>query len=561
MKRYGILFALMILAVSLCAAQQWSPVWKMTTSPYLTLQDITEMGTVKAGFDTDQDGWGELICTWTDLDTNAILMYEADGDNSYKLVWSWVFPFNSALANTYAGIAVGDVNTNGVVDIVTTLPSVVGDDPNPLRVWAFEWSGVVGQHAYGFYDNVSKTYTPSGAWNFGAPDRYDLRPYSLTIEDIDNDGKNELIAGIRAAGAGSMREVIVASVEGDFGAFATWNLEWKYSQSFGGSNYSTTTGDLDRDGKKEIYMFIWNFFTMRIFECSGDKQYTEVFAVDTLTKWEGIDQGALDAVRVADVNSDGVNEMYIAGTEPQNRIYIVTGITDVSAMTPADIKRLYTIPVTAGGKFRSMYIADPDHDGKANLMIGGEANGQIFSLEYKGSGDPADSANWEHEVLFDMFQESGLPTITPRLFYGCPAGDMDKDGKDEYVFVNYSPDFGAWPGDSPLWIIEINSAVDVRQGKSVPEGFGLMQNYPNPFNPSTTIPYRLPVRSRVSLDVFNIYGQHVATIVEGEREAGYYEARWTAKVSSGTYLCRLVVEPLERGSGAYREVRKVLLVR
>ncbi len=139
---------------------------------------------------------------------------------------------------------------------------------------------------------------------------------------------------------------------------------------------------------------------------------------------------------------------------------------------------------------------------------------------------------------------------------------MDKDGKDENVFVNYSPDFTAWPGDSPLWIIEIDVATDVRnEVMGIPGDIQLFQNYPNPFNPTTTIPYRLPVRSRVQLDVFDVYGQHVASIVNGEGEPGYYQATWTGRVSSGTYLCRLVVEPLEGGGSTYRKVKKMLLVR
>jgi hypothetical protein len=111
MRRFALLSAMMIFVIGLSFAQQWSRVWKLTTPPYLTREDITDMGMVKAGFDTDKDGWGEIICTWTDADTNAICMYEADGNNSYKLVWSWVYPFNSSLANSYAGIAVGDPTT------------------------------------------------------------------------------------------------------------------------------------------------------------------------------------------------------------------------------------------------------------------------------------------------------------------------------------------------------------------------------------------------------------------------------------------------------------------
>ncbi|MBE0557234.1 MAG: hypothetical protein IH628_08380, partial [Proteobacteria bacterium] len=435
------------------------------------------MGTVKSGFDTDQDGWGEFICTWTDLDTNAILMYEATADNTWELVWSWVYVYNAATANTYAGIAVGDVNNNDVVDIVTTLPTNLTGlgQPNAPRVWFFEWNGVVGENDYGLFNAGSGTFDPSGSWNFGVADNYDFRPYSLTIEDIDNDGANELIAGIRQAGAGSDRGVVVCSIQGDFGGFFNYEVEWQYFGTFGGSNYSTTTGDLDNDGNKEIYLFIWNSFTMRIFECTGDKQYTEVFAVDELYATQSIDYGALDAVRVADVNNDGVNEMYIAATEPNNKIFIIPGMSDISTMDSTDIKELYTIPVTSGGKFRSMYIADPDHDGNADLMIGGELNGQIFSLEYKGSGDPADSTSWEHHVLFDIFTESGLTTISPRLFYGHPAGDMDKDGKDEYVFVNYSPDYSIWADDVPLWVIEIDVVSDVRdESAGIPEDFQLM---------------------------------------------------------------------------------------
>jgi len=75
-----------ILFSSLMAqAQTWEPVWKMTDVPYLTRDVIDNMAMMKAGFDTDGDEWGEFVCAWTDEDTNAILMYEASGDNVYQL--------------------------------------------------------------------------------------------------------------------------------------------------------------------------------------------------------------------------------------------------------------------------------------------------------------------------------------------------------------------------------------------------------------------------------------------------------------------------------------------
>ena len=80
---------------------------------------------------------------------------------------------------------------------------------------------------------------------------------------------------------------------------------------------------------------------------------------------------------------------------------------------------------------------------------------------------------------------------------------------------------------------------------ALPERFELGANYPNPFNPSTMIPYQLPAAMHVRLEVFNILGQRVATLVDGERPAGFHTASWDATdaageaMGAGVYLYRL----------------------
>lgn len=530
--------------------------------PFQAPQTASEMAIVKAGFDTDQDGWGEFLCAYTDLGENYLLMYEANANNSYDTVWYFKYPLS---ANSFAGIAVGDIDNNGKVDIVTTMPTIANaTNPSPPRLWVFEWNGVVGENKYGNY--TGGAMVPTNEWNFDLPDNIDFRPYSLTIEDIDNDNMNELVVGVRQGGRG--REVLVASVAGELGGFGSWVIEYNLQGLTGGSLYNVSTGDLDNDGHKEVYAFIWDLFTLYIIESTAPDQYAVVDSLKQIFQPSGIDYGALDAVRVTDVNNDGVKEMYIAGTEPNNTLFIITNISDVSTITAADVKPFYHIPVQSGGKFRSMWVADPDKDNKLELMIGGELNGQIFDFEYSGQGLPSDSTSWNNYVAFDIFQYSGFapnatPTISPRLFYGYPAKDMDQDGLDEYVFVNYRSSFSVWSGDAYVWIIEVQAASDVNDNTEMPASFSLKQNYPNPFNPSTKISWHSPEAGWQTLKVYDMLGNEVATLVNEFRPAGTYEVEFSAnggqESGDGNLVSSIYFYRLQ--SGDFVETKKMIYLK
>ena len=83
---------------------------------------------------------------------------------------------------------------------------------------------------------------------------------------------------------------------------------------------------------------------------------------------------------------------------------------------------------------------------------------------------------------------------------------------------------------------------------ALPQGFALGTNYPNPFNPATIIPYELAAISPVKLEVFNILGQRIATLVDGNQEAGSYQAQWDGTdaagqaAAAGLYFYRLTVD-------------------
>jgi hypothetical protein len=82
----------------------------------------------------------------------------------------------------------------------------------------------------------------------------------------------------------------------------------------------------------------------------------------------------------------------------------------------------------------------------------------------------------------------------------------------------------------------VDNTVGIVNNGGIPDKFELTQNYPNPFNPSTSISYALPEKSLVTIKVFDALGREVATLINGIKEAGNYNAEFNASnLSSGIY--------------------------
>jgi hypothetical protein len=102
---------------------------------------------------------------------------------------------------------------------------------------------------------------------------------------------------------------------------------------------------------------------------------------------------------------------------------------------------------------------------------------------------------------------------------------------------------------------EIEVVVDF-----TPKEFVLYQNYPNPFNPKTVISYQLPVTGNVTLKVYDILGNEVATLVNEEKQPGIYEFEFNShsdkgqNLSSGIYFYQL-------RAGNFTQVKKMILLR
>jgi len=118
--------------------------------------------------------------------------------------------------------------------------------------------------------------------------------------------------------------------------------------------------------------------------------------------------------------------------------------------------------------------------------------------------------------------------------------------------VGYEPTFVAGVVKNPVAVWD--------EDGTLPSQFALGQNYPNPFNPQTSLRIALPTAQHVTLDIYNLLGQRVVRLYDGNAPAGYLELSWGGKdqsgrpVGSGVYFYRVA-------AGDFQQVRKMVLLK
>lgn len=128
---------------------------------------------------------------------------------------------------------------------------------------------------------------------------------------------------------------------------------------------------------------------------------------------------------------------------------------------------------------------------------------------------------------------------------------IDDDALNDFLLFR-----GYYYSDAPILKIRSNiSAVDemLSSGLKV-STFNLYNNFPNPFNPATTIQFSIPYASNVSIKIYNIVGNCIESVIQGEIHSGKYSFRWDASsYPSGVYYCQLLAQ------GFSKTIKLVLL--
>jgi len=207
-----------------------------------------------------------------------------------------------------------------------------------------------------------------------------------------------------------------------------------------------------------------------------------------------------------------------------------------------------TYPDTNPASFGNRWVVVPSHvDPVANVITADSVTG--FSKWVFGIPRPTE--------IEGEFYISGIDDTIPliRRVY-----DINADGGSEFkarLALRY--DQSEVPDgiqEDSLKLLRLKGTVEVKeQLQELPKQFSLGQNYPNPFNPITTIRYELPRASFVTLRVYNLIGQEVATLVNEKKDVGRYDVAFSAnKLTSGVYFYRLQ-------SGDFIDIKKLILIK
>ena len=484
-------------------------------------------------YDFDNDGYGDFIVAsaYTGVFCNDVIHYEAVADDSIDIKWVYTFSTLSCQYDNYSSVAVGDIDNDQnpeILALMDTRPGVSGQDG--LQI--FEWDPT----------SLSFPDTPTATWSMLLDSVWEAS--QILVEDIDNDGNQEIIVSVMDGpwgSTGSSRIMIIELENGDL-SDPVWNIEYEDPVTTNWSGYNISVGDLDQDGLKEIYTVAYEYYHIIIYENLGTPDEYD-YQTDFYVTNE-VSERANQSIVIADIDSNGTNEMF-AVTSGTNSLtgtlltpgyfYAVICSTGVDSLTFANFHYL----AEYSGGLRQLSIGDADQDGKPNLYIAGHYNEAVFDWEYNG-GNLDDVGSYSQTMIF---MDDTTDNFTPNNDQGKVrvaklfSGDIDNDGNGDVIFSSAS-----FATDKPqLFMVEheeevIVANIDHNDSDIIPNKVSLEQNFPNPFNPATAFQYNLAESGIIELTITDIIGRKVTTLISGYQRSGNHNVLWTGKDSNGNQV-------------------------
>lgn len=330
------------------------------------------------------------------------------------------------------------------------------------------------------------------------------------------------------------KEIILQTIAGNFLA-----IDYATQENIAGFPYSIGTNteaapviaDVDNDGHPEIIATVSSQGIIKAINHDGSVEFSHTF--NKIVKQD---------VLVYDFTGDGNKEILF--TTFDGFFYVINTNGDP----------IYNFPVYLEASIEgNMLLANLDGDGMCAVI--GDVNGNLHAIKADGS------------------QAGNFPVaFNDNLKFAPALGDVDGNGNINLAVSNITsmnlidlkrPAFSAWimhrgnPGRTGDMFVAStdNDDLDVAVVNNT-----LLGNYPNPFNPETTISFAIQNPGHVSLDIYNLKGQKVKTLVNENKTSGRHDIVWNGKdennsnVSSGVYFYKM-------RNGKYSSTKKMILMK
>jgi hypothetical protein len=246
------------------------------------------------------------------------------------------------------------------------------------------------------------------------------------------------------------------------------------------------------------------------------------------------------------------NPPEIATIDPNANVdFLARDASALAAWDPFGVMGEYTVELAVdytaegwtSGSTVAGYINEVPDGSRSDVRVAGDYDSGVWTLEIQRSLTTSGSNDIERDVQFD-----------PAMAYEFTVAEFDNTGG-----VSHQTDMNVHT------LVFQPAAIGGEEGMGpVPLSYRLDQNYPNPFNPSTVISYVVPgsreTTRPVSLEIYNLRGQFVRSLVSDNKGGGEYSVHWNGtdeygvKVESGIYLYRLQ-------TGEITSLRKMTLLK
>jgi len=552
MKRSFYLFFAMLFVLSSIFpsnAQTFQRTFRITAPP------IGGFGNMVVGKDLDGDGHLEIYAVNEDINDSSpaeliprIWKYVFNG-TKWDSVWGCTMS-DIPMQNSWPALSYGDLDGDGRKEIiwapVNSLDATL--NPNPARILVFEAAGD-GSKNMGVPDGFGG-WLPNAKTSITTNAMTEIRPFRLLVQDVDGDGKDEIIFCDRASGTTYHYGILgVDKIPNNGDGSETWTLKGS------GLNDPILAGT----GSKYDLAILNNI----IYLFNNDGRIYPIKKIGstwtTLTPQVGLGGAAssFKSAQTLDINGDGTKEIvaaeWVVNSPDTTAVYVYKQQGDtLAAFKIASFRDLGGYRLNASG------FGDVDNNGKMDMIFGSrydanqKVNNPIFRLEYQG-GDITSPTSYTKSMIDSLYLGTGddIDMIA--------VANLDGDPADEVIYSSGYTRGQA--NDSTMDIVILDThytPLDVKADhNNIPDNYYMSQNFPNPFNPTTSIKFGIPKESNVDLVIYNVLGEKVRTLISnGFMRAGTYTMDFNAAgLASGTYIYKLTT------NNGYSVSKKMVLLK